>query len=128
LIDRLAALGSIAVRHAGAYTDLILSDIDATRRVFHRRMIAGTVMVGATVLAAAMGCVWVIAVTWDTAARVWAIVGLLGVFLVIAACALWKLNALKEAEPGMLSQTAREWAKDRQLLEELLARERAEPS
>ena len=128
MMERLAALASIAVRHADAYAELILSDIDATRRGFHRRIIVGTVMVAATVLAAGMACVWVIALTWDTPARIGVIVALLGLFVAVAGSALWKLNALTAGEPRMLSQTAREWAKDRQLLEELLAHERAEPS
>src|SRR5579862_5856968 len=123
-MERLAALTSIAVRHAGAYTDLILSDIDATRSGLHRRVVVGLVMLGASVLAAAMGCVVVIALTWDTAARVWAITALLALFVLIAVLALWRLTVLRSREPTMLSQTAREWAKDRALLEELLARQR----
>jgi uncharacterized membrane protein YqjE len=126
MIERLVALASIAVRHAGAYTDLILSDIDATRSMLHRRLVAGTVVVGSSVLAAALGCVWIIALTWDTPARIWAIAALLVVFLAVAAVSLWKLTTLRAREPPMLSRTAREWAKDRQLLEELLARERAD--
>lgn len=123
-MERLAALASLAVRHAGAYTDLILSDIDATRMVLQRRVLAGTIVVGASVLAAALACVWIIALTWDTAARVWAIAALLLLFVAVAAAAWWRLRTLRSSEPAMLSQTAREWAKDRQLLEELLARER----
>lgn len=120
MIERPAALASIAIRHAGAYTDLILSDIDVIRARIRRRMFAAAVVMGSSLLAAVLGCVWVIAATWDTAARTWAIAGLLGVFVVVAACAFWKLNVLNDTDPGVLSQTAREWAKDRHLLEELL--------
>jgi len=127
-MERLAALASLAVRHAGAYTDLILSDIDATRAVLHRRVVAGTIVLGASVLAAALACVWIIALTWDTAARAWAIAALLLLFVAVAAAAGWRLNRLRSGEPALLSQTAREWAKDRQLLEELLARERVRSS
>jgi uncharacterized membrane protein YqjE len=123
-MERLAALASLAVRHAGAYADLILSDIDATRAVLHRRVVAGTIVIGASVLAAALACVWIIALTWDTAARAWVIAALLLLFMAVAAAAWWWLNRLRSGEPAMLAQTAREWAKDRQLLEELLARER----
>jgi|SRR5579862_5933203 len=123
-MERLAAFASLAVRHAGAYTDLILSDIDATRVVLHRRVVAGTVVIGASVLAAALACVWIIALTWETAARIWVIGALLLLFVAVAAAAWWRLTALRSHGPAMLSQTAREWAKDRQLLEELLARER----
>jgi len=128
MVERLAAFGSIAVRHAGAYTELLLSDIDATRVLLHRRVVAGSVLAGASVLAAGMGCVGIIALTWDTAARLWAIAALLLVFLAVAALSWWKLSTLRAGEPPLLSQTAREWEKDRRLLEELLARERRQAS
>jgi uncharacterized membrane protein YqjE len=128
MIERLSAVAAIAVRHAGAYTELIRSDLDAASTALRRRAIAASVMAGASVFAVAIGCVWVIAAAWDTAARHWAIGGLLGLFLVIAAAALWKFRALGAAAPGVLPQTAREWSKDRQMLEELFERERARAS
>ena len=128
MIERLSAVAAIAVRHAGAYTELILSDLDAASSALRRRAIAAAVMACASVFAVAIGCVWVIAATWDTAARHWVIGGLLGLFLGIAAVALWRLKALGAAAPGVLPQTAREWSKDRRLLEELFERERAQAS
>jgi uncharacterized membrane protein YqjE len=128
MIERLSAVAAIAVRHAGAYTELILSDLDAASAAVRRRAIAASVMACASVFAVAMACVWLIAAAWDTAARNWAIGGLLGLFLVIAAAALWRFKALGAAAPGVLPQTAREWSKDRQILEELFERERARAS
>lgn len=128
MIDRLSAVAAIAVRHAGAYTELILSDLDAASALFRRRAIAAAVMACASVFAVALACVWVIAVAWDTAARIWAIAGLLGLFLAIAAVAFWRLRALDAAAPGVLPQTACEWSKDRRMLEELFERERARAS
>ena len=128
MIDRLTTVASIAVRHAGAYTDLILSDLDVASECVRRRLVATSVMVVAIVLTVVMACVWVMAAAWDTRARLWVIAGLLGFFLVMAAAAFWRLNVLEAAAPSVLSQTAREWAKDRKLLEELLARERAQAS
>ena len=128
MVERLAAIASITVRHAGAYTDLILSDIDASRAGLRRRVLAGTILAVSSVLAAGLACVWVIALTWDTPARLWAIGGLLLVFGVVAVACLYQLSTLRASEPALLSQTAREWAKDRQLLEELLARERSQAS
>ncbi|HTD11657.1 MAG TPA: hypothetical protein VK676_06285 [Steroidobacteraceae bacterium] len=125
MIDRLSAVASIAVRHANAYTDLILSDLEATSAGVRSRVVAGAVMACASVLAVAMACVWLIAATWDTAARIWVIAGLLALFLAIAAAAFWRLKLLAAGAPGMLALTAGEWAKDRQLLEELLEKERA---
>ncbi len=125
MIERLSAVASIAVRHAGAYTDLILSDLDAASAALGQRLLAAAVMACALVFAVLMGCVWLLAATWDTAAHYWVIASLLGLFLAIAAAAFWRLRLLTASAPGVLPQTAGEWAKDRQLLEELLERERA---
>jgi len=128
MIERLSAVATIAVRHAGAYTDLILSDLDAASAALRQRLLAAAVLACALVCAVLMGCVWLIAATWDTVARFWVIAGLFGLFLAIAAAALWRLNRLAAGAPGVLPQTAGEWAKDRRLLEELIERERAEAS
>jgi uncharacterized membrane protein YqjE len=128
MIERLSAVASIAVRHAGAYTDLILSDLDAASAALGQRLLAAAAMACALVFAILMGCVWLLAATWNTAAHYWVIAGLLGLFLAIAAAAFWRLRLLTAGAPGVLPQTAGEWAKDRQLLEELLERERAEAS
>jgi uncharacterized membrane protein YqjE len=125
MIERLSTVAAIAVRHAGAYTDLILSDLDAASAALGQRLVAAAVMVCALVFAILMGCVWLIAATWETVARYWVIAGLLGLFLAIAAAAFWRLRLLTAGAPGVLPQTAGEWAKDRRLLEELLERERA---
>lgn len=126
MIERLSAVASIAVRHAGAYTDLILSDLETASTAFGRRLLAAAVMACAILLALLMACVWLIAATWDTVARIWVIAGLLGLFLAIAAAAFWWLRQLAAGGRGVLPQTAGEWAKDRRLLEELFERERAD--
>jgi uncharacterized membrane protein YqjE len=125
MIDRLSAVASIAVRHASAYTDLILSDLEATSAAVRSRVVAAAVMACASMLAVVMACAWLIAATWDTAARIWVIASLLVLFLAIAAVAFWRLKLLAAGAPGVLAQTAGEWAKDRQLLEELLEKQRA---
>ena len=128
MIHRLSAVASIAVRHASAYTDLILSDLEATSAAVRSRLVTAAVMAGASVLAVVMACVWLIAATLDTAARIWVIAGLLALFLTIAAAAFWRLKVLAAGAPEVLAQTAGEWAKDRQLLEELFEKERAAAS
>jgi uncharacterized membrane protein YqjE len=122
MINRLSTAACLAVRHAGAYVDLIQSDLDLTSRLVRRRMIAASVMGLALLQALALGCVWIIAAAWDTPLRMPAIAGLVGLFLVVAAVAFWKLRSLDASAPPLLAQTIREWSKDRRLLEELLAR------
>jgi uncharacterized membrane protein YqjE len=125
MTDRLSVTAAIAVRHAGAYTDLILSDLDAAAKALRQRVIATVVLGCAALIAILLACAWIVAATWDTAARGWTIGGLLALFLAIAAGALWRLYVLQATTPGVMSQTTSEWAKDRRVLEELLARERA---
>jgi uncharacterized membrane protein YqjE len=126
MIDRLSTTAAIAVRQAGAYTDLILSDLELSSGLLRRRVACGAVAVLAVHLALVMACALLVAVSWDSAYRVWVIAGLTLGFAAIAAAALWRLTALDAGAPGVLQQTAREWAKDRHLLEELLAQHRAE--
>ncbi len=126
MVDRLAVAASIAVRHAGAYTDLMLVDVDTAAESLRRRIAAGALLGIALLLAILMGCVAVLAATWDTNGRYWAVGGLLVFFSVVAGLAYRTLLLLNANAPGVLSRTAREWAKDRELLEELLAREREE--
>ena len=66
------------------------------------------------------------ALSWDSAYRLWTIAGLILAFAVTAALSVWRLTVLEAGAPGVLQQTAREWAKDRRLLEQLLAQQRAE--
>jgi len=128
MLDSLSDAATIAVRHAGAYTDLIVSDLNVGTRALRRRMVVASIMCGAILLAVAIATAWAIAASWDTAARSWVIGGLLLLFVAIAVVAYKQLGALTAAGPPVLSQTTREWAKDRELLEELLARDRAEVS
>ena len=75
--------------------------------------------------AIALGCVLLIVATWDTAARLWSIVALIGFFACVAILAYRQMRRLDQAAPGVFERTAREWAKDRQLLEDLFERGRA---
>jgi uncharacterized membrane protein YqjE len=126
MIDRLSATAAIAVRQAGAYTDLILSDLDVSSGLVRRRVALGAVAVLAFHLALVMACALLVALSWDSAYRLWVIAGLMLCFAVVAVASVWRLTVLDAGAPGVLAQTAREWAKDRRLLEELLAQQRAE--
>ena len=126
MIDRLSATASIAVRHLGAYADLIASDLDLTSRELRRQLLAAAVMALGTLLAAGLACVLVIAAAWDTQARLWVIGGLTAAAALVAGVALLRLRNAKAGAAPLLAQTTREWDKDRQLLEELLERDGAE--
>ena|SRR5580698_4656047 len=120
MIDRLSATASIAVRHAGAYADLIASDLSLSSQDLRRQLVAGATLGLGILLAAALACVLAIAAAWDTPARLWVIGGLIAAALLIAGVAFLRLRRVKANAAPLLGQTAREWDKDRRLLEELL--------
>jgi uncharacterized membrane protein YqjE len=126
MIDRLSTTAAIAVRQAGAYTDLILSDLDVSSRLVRRRVVWAAVTLLALHLALIMGSLLLIALSWESQYRLWAIAALFLGYAAVAVVSAWRLGIVNSGAPGVLSQTAREWAKDRHLLEELLARQRAE--
>ena len=125
MIDRLSATASIAVRHAGAYADLIASDLSLSSQDLRRQLVAVATLGLGVVLAAALVCVLAIAAAWDTPARLWVIGALIAAALLVVAVALLRLRRVKANAAPLLGQTAREWDKDRRLLEELLDRPHA---
>jgi hypothetical protein len=128
LPDRLAAAAAIVLRHAGAYTVLIRSDLESARALLERRVIAAAVLWAALILALQMACAGLVVLTWHTAARGWVMAALLGLFCMVAIGAAWRLHGLSDpATRTAHSRTAREWAKDRAVLGELLARLRTSP-
>ena len=127
MLKRVATAASLVVRHAGAYGDLISDDLGSAYDALSKRFWVGVVFSGALVFSIAMGCVWAIAVTWDTPGRLWLIAGLLGLFVLTSAIAFLVLRVLKGKWQGMLPKTESEWEQDRLLLDDLLARTRGEP-
>jgi uncharacterized membrane protein YqjE len=119
MFERLTVAATLVVRHVGAYTDLILSDAEEARREAGRRVWASALMATAMMFALAMACLLLIAATWDTPARLWTVAGLLCVFLVLSVVAYSRLRGLGARIP-LFARTAREWEKDRHLIEQLL--------
>ena len=126
MAPRPSLVASIIVRHAGAYAELIVSDLEAARRALVQRMLAGAIALAFALLAAQIACAWVIAAAWETAARHWVVGGLLLLCVAVAWMAFRRLRRLDSTASGVLARTALEWAKDRALLEEILERSRRE--
>jgi thiol:disulfide interchange protein len=127
LLGRLASAAGILLRHAGAYSVLIRSDLNAASAVLRRRMTALAVLCVSLLLALQVGCGALLGATWNTPARVWVVAGLLAVLVACAAWGWWRLQALAAAQQrAAATRTASEWAKDRALLGELIARLRAQ--
>lgn len=125
MMDRLTATASIAVRHAGAYADLIASDLSLSSQDLRRQLVAAVTLGIGVLLASALACALAIAAAWDTPARLWVIGGLVAAALLVAAVAFLRLRRVRAKSAPLLGQTAREWDKDRRLLEDLLDRPQA---
>ncbi|MGC1380439.1 MAG: hypothetical protein WA814_05395, partial [Candidatus Baltobacteraceae bacterium] len=122
MIERLAAVANVAVRHAGAYTDLIMSDLQSMWNELISRVWAGIILAAALLLTAMLGCSWIIAISWNTDRRDTVIAILVALFLGIAALAYRRLRSLAGSFPLALSRAARAWEQDRLLLEDVLSR------
>jgi hypothetical protein len=120
MLERLTVAATLAVRHVGAYTDLVLSDAEEARREAARRVWTSALMATAMMFAVAMACLLLIAMTWETAARLWTVAGLLCLFAATILIAYSRLRALAARPNALFARTAREWEKDRPLLEQLL--------
>ena len=121
------AAASLLLRHLGAYGELIAEELGLAYGAFLRRLRAGIVLILAVVFCVAMACVWAIAATWSTPARMWMIAGLFFVFLVTSVSSLMVLKARRNSAPRLLARTGLELQKDRLLLDDLLLRLTSKP-
>lgn len=120
VITRLSSSAAVLADHAAAYAEIIIADAQASARSAGQRLWAATVIVIASTFTLAIGCTWLIAASWDTSAHLPVMLGLLVIGIVAALCALQSLNRHRRSAPRPMALTLAEWAKDRQMLKELL--------
>ena len=111
------------LRHVAAYADLATLDLARTRREIAAEVLASAIAAICGLFALFMGCLAVVAYTWDTPHRVSDIAWMGGGFLggaIIAA--VYRANAVR-AKSEFLASVRRQWQEDRVLLERLLASE-----
>ncbi len=109
------------LRHLVAYFELAALDIERAQVHFKARMLASVLVAVCLFFALLMGCVLVIALTWDTPYRVAAVAWTGGAFLVIGAIAmLYRANVIG-SHPPFLNTVRREWQEDRVILERILS-------
>jgi uncharacterized membrane protein YqjE len=121
VMSRLGGSASTLADHAAAYAEVIVADVEASSRSAASRLWAGALLVVALAFTLAIGCVWLIAATWDTSAHTPVMIGLLLLGVVTASSALLVLNRQRRAAPRLMALTLAEWAKDRCLLKEVLS-------
>jgi len=109
------------LRHLAAYVDLASLDLARTRREIGAEFLATAVAAVCGLFAVLLGCLAVVAYTWDTPYRVTAIVWMGGGFLAVAiAAAVYRANAVR-AKSEFLGSVRRAWEEDRVLLERILS-------
>jgi len=109
------------LRHLAAYVDLAGLDLARARREIAAEFLATAVAAVSGLFALLLGCLAVVAYTWDTPHRVTAIVWMGGGFLAVAiAAAAYRANAVR-AKSQLLASVRRAWEEDRVLLEHILS-------
>lgn len=109
------------LRHLAAYVDLAGLDLARARREIGAEFLATAVAAVSGLFAVLLGCLAVVAYTWDTPHRVTAIVWMGVGFLAVAiAAAAYRANAVR-AKSQFLGSVRRAWEEDRVLLERILS-------
>jgi uncharacterized membrane protein YqjE len=112
------------LRHLVAYVDLASLDLARAQREITAELLASAIMAICGLFAVFMGCLAVVAYTWDTPHRVTAIAWMGGGFLVVAImAAAYRSNAAR-AKSLLLASVRRQWQEDRVLLERILSSDR----
>jgi uncharacterized membrane protein YqjE len=111
------------LRHVAAYIDLASLDLARAYRETAAELVAVAVMAIGGLFAVFMGCLAVVASTWDTPHRVSAIAWMGGGFAGIAIVAAVYRARIVRAKSPFLDSVRREWQEDRVLLERILSSE-----
>jgi uncharacterized membrane protein YqjE len=109
------------VRHLAAYADLASLDLARTCREITAEFLASAILAICALFAVLMGCLAVVALTWDTPYRVAAIAWMGGGFLVLAiGAAVYRAGVIRARSP-FLDSVRQEWQVDRVLLERIVS-------
>ena len=126
MLEALSRLATALLRHLFAYGELLREETHDALRLLRRRAIGLVLAAGAAGMSLLMGCVWLIAATWDGPSRVKAVAGLCLGFAALAMIGLWYAGTgLQPGKPRPFQRLREEWSADREQFEDL---ERRPPS
>jgi len=112
------------LRHLAAYVELAALDLAKAQREAGVQLLAWGILAVCAFFAVLMGCLAVVACTWDTRYRLAAIAWMGGGFLAAAiVAALYRSRAVRAHSP-FLHSVRREWQEDRVILERILSSDR----
>jgi uncharacterized membrane protein YqjE len=109
------------LRHLAAYVDLASLDLARSQREIAAELLASAVVGICALFAVLMGCLAVVACTWDTPYRLSAIAWLGGGFVLAAVIAAVYRSRVARARSQFLASVRQEWREDRVLLERILS-------
>jgi uncharacterized membrane protein YqjE len=109
------------LRHIGAYLELLALDLEQSKRDLTINILASVVAGVCVFFALLMGCVVIVALTWDTPYRVPAVAWTGGAFLAVAVLALIYRSKVMKDQQAFLTLVKREWQEDVVVLESILA-------
>lgn len=109
------------LRHIGAYLELLALDLEQSKRDLTLNILASVVAGVCVFFALLMGCVVIVALTWDTPYRVPAVAWTGGAFLAVAVLALIYRSKVMKDQQAFLTSVKREWQEDIVVLESILA-------
>ena len=109
------------LRHFAAYVDLASLDLARLQREIAAELLASAVVGICAIVAVLMGCLAVVASTWDTPYRVSAIAWLGGGFLLAAVVAAVYRSKASRSRLRFFASVRREWQEDRVLLERIIS-------
>jgi uncharacterized membrane protein YqjE len=108
------------LRHLGAYLELLALDLEQSKRDLTMNILASVVAGVCVFFALLMGCVVIVALTWDTPYRVPAVAWTGGAFLAVAVLALIYRSRVMKDQQAFLTLVKREWQEDVVVLESIL--------
>jgi uncharacterized membrane protein YqjE len=109
------------LRHIGAYVELVALELEQSKRDLSVNILASVVAGVCVFFALLMGCVVIVALTWDTPYRVPAVAWTGGAFLAVAVLALIYRSKVMKDQQAFLTLVKREWQEDVVVLESILA-------
>lgn len=113
----------VLLRHLAAYVDLAGEDLGRAQKDWVARLSATVLAAFAAFLAVMMGCLYVVASTWDTPHRLTSIAWMGGTFLTFAVLALLYRSRVARSQSPFMADVRREWREDRALLDHILSRD-----
>ena len=113
----------VLLRHLAAYVELAALDLAKAQREISAQLFASAIVAVGIFFALMMGCLAVVAATWNTPYRLTAIACMGGAFVVLAVgAAIYKARIARTQTP-ILDSVRREWHADRMILDRILSSE-----